>query len=90
MMHSPHQPCWIGAGISNLHEARVLEMTARHVKVHLNEVTSIPEECNLFFTPDFREGRKCFVIEQNGAEVVLAFREGFGVPTTAKPPKSRP
>jgi hypothetical protein len=54
-MHSPHQPCWIGAGLSNLHEARVLEMTARHVKVHLNEVTSIPEECNLFFTPDFRE-----------------------------------
>jgi hypothetical protein len=94
MASREQQQCWIGAGLTNLLEGRVLELTDTIARVELISPAVVPEECNLFFTPDCKVGRKCAVIRQVGSEVLLSIQGRIGPPPApddqGTPPKRDP
>jgi hypothetical protein len=78
MASREQQQCWIGAGLTSLLEGRVLELTESIARVELSSPAVVPEECNLFFTPDGKVGRQCILVSQVAAEVVLAIKGRIG------------
>ena len=87
LMNSPAgRPCWIGAGLSNLLEAQVRDISATGATVALATVVALPEEeCNLYFTSDCKVGRRCIVVRQEGAELILSFQGRIGPPDSNPP-----
>jgi hypothetical protein len=79
-----NQPCWLRDGDNRLIQGRVVSISATRAIVGLAGDPPLGQICDIYFTHDFKVGRRARLLSQSGDNVELLFEGPVARPTTGK------